>query len=165
MGITNWTDPSLVSNKTTPKTIHIKELREAIIAELQRRSLAVPTFTDISVGTIETNKIYLQQLRNAIDTIKTKTYTDNTITSQTTNLKGQHIQELRNFINAFETQSKYSTVNDCNTSCTGMCISCVGGCVGTCTGTCSTTCTGSCSTGCTSCSGGCTGSCSGCGPW
>jgi len=100
--VTSFTDNPLVARTTIVKGVHLTELRNAVklAASLVGQT---PTFTDdpLPAGTpIKT--VHITELRTALTNaftalhLRVPTFTDPTLTPQTTSVKAVHLQELRN---------------------------------------------------------------------
>lgn len=144
----------------------IIKLRNALKAELSRRKQTSITYTDAELLGIPMKAVHLQEIRDKVDTIKTKAYTDNPLIPNQSVAKEVHVSELENMVSTLASAPLNGGTTTCNAGCTGVCVSCTGTCQGSCTscsgcsgcsGACSFNCTGNCKN---SCYGGCSGSCS-----
>src|SRR5574344_235646 len=128
---------------------NILNLRNKLSAEMKRRGLAIPKFTD----GVATNAIVLteqtQEIKSGLHKINSslKFNNDDPLIKNKSYVKKEDINEAEAYIEALKNKPKIGADSGCNGSCMGLCQSCTGTCVGGCTS-------------CTSCSG-CQG-CSGC---
>ena len=140
------------------------KFRNAITAEFGRRNISVPSYTNDAVTDKPIRAVHVQELRNALENVKTATYTDNPIQANITVVKTDHFNQIGALINLLEASPSVGGSSSCNSGCIGLCVSCSGTCTGGCIScvSCSGTCTGGCFASCyASCSGSCDG-CSGC---
>jgi hypothetical protein len=119
-----WTDPTLTGNLSGVRKIHLDELRTAINNELTRRGLDNVVFTDTTVtaNVTKIRKIHVDELRAAINKAKRGdcsadglycpqeatphtdvSFTDQTITANSTKPRLAHFTEMRTAIAALKT--------------------------------------------------------------
>ena len=102
-----FTDPTLTSQSTKIKRLHVVELRTAVnaVRKLANSGSANDfSFTDptITANSTKVKRIHIIDLRTAIDAPRSTlgltalTYTDPTITQFSTKVKKQHVQDVRN---------------------------------------------------------------------
>lgn len=145
----------LTPNQTEIRASHLAALRAALTAELTRRGLRAAVYTDSAdnLSGKPIRAVYVQELRDILQNIKTVEYSDNPIEPNRTKVKMLHKEEIRTMVNVLEAAPKVGGTSTCNAGCTGLCVNCTGTCTGSCTSC--TSCSGC--TSCSSCSGGCTG--------
>lgn len=142
------------------RALRLERLRNALSAELSRRGQSSITYTDTKVLGLPQKAIHINEIRNKLNTITTKAYTDVPIVPDRTIKKDIHISEIEDIITLLASQPKVGGSTTCNAACTGLCVSCTGTCTGGCT-----SCTGNCTSNCAShcanhCSNFCQSSCS-----
>ena len=132
--LTSWTDEGVSSPSTRvteditlAKGIHIRELRNAIDAEMVARGgSGFPWTTDpaITDDQITVKALHITELRSnwsttrstdcATDTTPLPTWTDDPLTEDQNLVKATHLNELREFTNNLES---VSCLCDCNYTC------------------------------------------------
>ncbi|HKR62459.1 MAG TPA: hypothetical protein VJZ00_01905, partial [Thermoanaerobaculia bacterium] len=98
-----FTDPTITSESTLVKTVHITELRSAIAAVRTLAGLGSVSYTDptLTPGVTTPKPAHITELRSALDAARSAlslpaiSYTDPTITAGTTVIQAAHVNNLR----------------------------------------------------------------------
>jgi hypothetical protein len=98
-----FSDDPLAMNTILIKGAHLTELRTAINAVRTLTGLGAGSYTDLAPSGVIVKKAHMDEMRTALTPARTAlglstTYTDPTITLNTTLIQAVHFQELRNFV-------------------------------------------------------------------
>jgi len=157
VNVTAWTDPGDLDLKSV-RAIHINELRAAIRDEQARRGIALTDFGPSLTSADKVTAAHCVAIRNAINTLKSFTWTYGEPTASSSIIIDEYIEEYRAKVNDAEDDClchcNYCTCNcnyctcDCN-YCTCDCNYCTCNCNYPCTCNCNYSCTCNCNYSCT----------------
>jgi len=113
-----WTDPTITSNSTSVRKVHVDELRSTnspknIANQRTQYGFGAYSYTDptITANSTMVRVVHITQMRDAIDDIEFyfpacitappgADWTDPTITANSTKIRGVHITELRTAVDS-----------------------------------------------------------------
>ncbi len=168
VNVTAWTDPGDL-DKQQVRAIHINELRAAIRSEQARRGKPLTDFGPNVTAADKITAAHCAAIRNAINTLKSFTWTHDVPIASSSIIIDEYIEEYRAKVNDAEDDClcncNYCTCNcnyctcDCN-YCTCNCNYCTCNCNYPCTCNCAYSCTCNCAYYCTcNCAYSCTCNC------